>query len=316
MLPEWAGAHYRGRMPTLDGSSGLASSHLHRGAAEGFGADAERYDRSRPVTPRAVADAVLGYLAGGGRLGETDAGAPAPGSTGPAPGLTSAPARLLDVGIGTGLSAVPFRAAGAEVLGVEVDARMAAVAQARGFDVEVARFEDWDPAGRRFDAVVSGMTWHWVDPVAGAAQAARVLRDQGVLAVFWHAADLPPTLRSALHGLYSHELAGTPGAGMYAPGRSAADGYEAMLDRAEAGLTEAGGFGTPQRWRHAWERRYTVDEWLDQVPTSGGFGRLSEPVQRAILAGVRSALEQDEAVTDGAFTVRHTTVLLAARRTT
>lgn len=309
-------------MPTSNSAGDLAASHLHRGAAEGFGADAEQYDRSRPVTPRAVADAVLGYLAGKGRIGEDRLGDGRPGEGQPAdgdgtPGTAAEPAppRLLDVGIGTGLSALPFRAAGAEVLGVEVDARMAAVAEARGLDVEVARFEEWDPAGRRFDAVVSGMTWHWVDPVAGAAQAARVLRDQGVLAVFWHAADLPPTLRSALHDLYSRELAGTPGAGMYAPGRSAADGYEAMLDRAEAGLVEAGGFGTPQRWRHAWERRYTVEEWLDQVPTSGGFGRLPEPVRRAVLVGVRSALEQDEAVTDGAFTVRHTTVLLAARRT-
>ncbi|MFE7504954.1 class I SAM-dependent methyltransferase [Promicromonospora sp. NPDC057488] len=308
-------------MPTSSSPGDLTASHLHRGAAEGFGAAAERYDRSRPVTPRAVADAVLGYLGDGNRLGDdggpddaADAADTADGT--PATAAAPAPPRLLDVGIGTGLSALPFRAAGAEVLGVEVDERMAAVARARGLDVQVARFEDWDPAGRRFDAVVSGMTWHWVDPVAGAAQAARALRDRGVLAVFWHAADLPPSLRSALHGLYSRELAGTPGAGMYAPGRSAAQGYEAMLDRAEAGLTEAGGFGTPQRWRHAWERRYTVEEWLDQVPTSGGFGRLPEPVRRAVLAGVRSALEQDEAVTDGAFTVRHTTVLLAARRTT
>ncbi|WP_020015820.1 class I SAM-dependent methyltransferase [Promicromonospora sukumoe] len=305
-------------MPTSSSSGDLTSSHLHRGAAEGFGADAERYDRSRPVTPRAVADAVLTFLSDGGRLGAGgrlgDGRATEADGT-PGAAVEPVPPRLLDVGIGTGLSALPFRAAGAEVLGVEVDARMAAVARARGLDVEVARFEDWDPAGRRFDAVVSGMTWHWVDPVAGAAQAARTLRDRGVLAVFWHAADLPPTLRAALHGLYSRELAGTPGAGMYAPGRSAADGYEAMLDRAEAGLAEVGGFGTPQRWRHASERRYTADEWLDQVPTSGGFGRLPEPVQRAVLAGVRGALEENEAVTDGAFTVRHTTVLLAARRT-
>ncbi|WP_423462574.1 class I SAM-dependent methyltransferase [Promicromonospora sp. MS192] len=303
-------------MPTSNVPDGVRGSHLHRGAAEGFGADADRYDRSRPVTPRAVADAVLGYLAGDNRLGDAlgparaDVAAGSTGGDGP-----PAPVRLLDVGMGTGLSTLPFRAAGAEVLGVEADERMAAVARGHGLDVEVARFEDWDPAGRRFDAVVSGMTWHWVDPVAGAAQAAGVLRDQGVLALFWHAADLPPTLRTALHALYSREMAGTPGAGMYAPGIMAADGYEAMLDRAEAGLSEAGGFGRPQRWRHVWERRYTVEEWLDQVPTSGGFGLLPAHVQQAVLDGVRSALEHDEAVTGGAFTVRHTTVLLAVRRT-
>ena len=50
----------------------------------------------------------------------------------------------------------------------------------------MATFEDWDAAGRTFDAVVAGQSWHWVDPVAGAAKAARVLRPGGLLAVFAH----------------------------------------------------------------------------------------------------------------------------------
>ncbi|GGM08904.1 class I SAM-dependent methyltransferase [Promicromonospora citrea] len=310
-------------MPTPSVPDGVTGSHLHRGAAEGFGADAARYDRARPVTPQEVADAVLSYAAGGPLAAPATPGAEGgarPDGARPAPTVCpdagpAARPRVLDVGIGTGLSALPFRAAGADVLGVEVDPRMAEVARGRGLTVEVARFEEWSPAGRTFDAVVSGMTWHWIDPVAGAAQAARVLRDAGVLAVFWHAADLPPGLRSAFHDLYSHLLAGTPGAGMYAPGTSAADGYEAMLDRAAAGLAEAGGFAPPERLHHVWQRRYTAAEWLDQVPTSGGFGRLPGDVRRQVLDGVGAALERDEDVTrEGSFAVRHTTVLLAARR--
>ena len=45
-----------------------------------------------------------------------------------------------------------------------------------GYEVEVAKFEDWDAAGRRFDAVIAGQTWHWIDPVAGAAGFAEVYR--------------------------------------------------------------------------------------------------------------------------------------------
>ncbi len=48
----------------------------------------------------------------------------------------------------------------------------------------MAAFEAWDPAGREFDAVISGQSWHWVDPVAGAAKAAQVLRPGGRLAVW------------------------------------------------------------------------------------------------------------------------------------
>lgn len=38
----------------------------------------------------------------------------------------------------------------------------------------MASFEAWDPAGRAFDAVISGQTWHWVE-----AQGASLLARRG-----------------------------------------------------------------------------------------------------------------------------------------
>src|SRR5215212_10921235 len=124
----------------------------HRHVAESFGTDADRYDRTRPLCPDAMVERIV-------------AASPGPD--------------FLDGGIGTGIEARQFRAAGCEVLGVEPDARMADFARRGGVEVEVATFEAWDPAGRNFDAVVAGQSWHWVDPLAGAAKAARVLRPDG-----------------------------------------------------------------------------------------------------------------------------------------
>jgi SAM-dependent methyltransferase len=132
--------------------------------AESFGADAERYDRARPSYPAALVERIV-------------AASPGPD--------------VLDVGCGTGIAARQFQAAGCRVLGVDPDPRMADLARQRGFGVEVATFEAWDPAGRAFDAVIAGQAWHWVDPVAGAAKAAQVLRPGGRLAVFWNAFQPP-----------------------------------------------------------------------------------------------------------------------------
>jgi len=44
------------------------------------------------------------------------------------------------------------------VLWGEVDARIAEWTRQRELEVEVATFQAWDPAGRAFDAVVSGQT--------------------------------------------------------------------------------------------------------------------------------------------------------------
>src|SRR3569833_2018491 len=112
--------------------------------AESYGADAERYDRARTSYPPALIDAIT----------------------------ASAPATAVDVGCGTGIVARLLKETGCQGLGVEPDERAAAYARATGVDVEVSTFEAWDPAGRRFDAVVAGRTWHWIDPAAGAAKAA------------------------------------------------------------------------------------------------------------------------------------------------
>ncbi|NBH03371.1 class I SAM-dependent methyltransferase, partial [Amycolatopsis sp. SID8362] len=103
--------------------------HEARRIAESFGIDAERYDRARPPYPRELVTAVR-------------AASPGPD--------------LLDVGCGTGIEARQLAAAGCRVLGVDPDPRMAAFARDKGTDVEVATFEEWDPAGRAFDAVVAG----------------------------------------------------------------------------------------------------------------------------------------------------------------
>jgi SAM-dependent methyltransferase len=92
------------------------------------------------------------------------------------PGRANSGPYCLDVGCGTGISARLFQAAGCRVLGVDPDPRMAELARQGGTETEVAKFEDWDPADRTFDAVIAAQAWHWVDPVAGAAKAAAVLR--------------------------------------------------------------------------------------------------------------------------------------------
>jgi SAM-dependent methyltransferase len=131
--------------------------HRHRREAESFGADPDRYDRVKRAYPAALVQRII----------------------------SASPGRhVLDVGCGTGVEARQFQAAGCTVLGVDPDVRMAEFARRGGVAVEVATFEAWDPAGRKFDAVIAGTTWHWVDPVAGAAKAAQVLRPGGLIAPF------------------------------------------------------------------------------------------------------------------------------------
>ncbi|MFY1692181.1 class I SAM-dependent methyltransferase [Plantactinospora sp. WMMB782] len=250
--------------------------------AESFGTDPERYDRTRPSYPEAL-------------LARIVAASPGPD--------------VLDVGCGTGTASRQLRAAGCTVLGVEPDARMAEFARRTGIEVEVATFEAWDPAGRRFDAVVAGTAWHWVDPVAGMARASQVLRPGGLLAPFWHAFQLPPEVADAFAGAYRQVA---PDAPFRIPAAwPGLDSYQPMFDAAADGIRRAGGFTEPDQWRFDWERDYTRDEWLDQLPTSGAATRLPPDALAELCAAVGAAVD----ALGGSFTMRYRTVAVAATRT-
>jgi SAM-dependent methyltransferase len=254
-------------------------SHQAREMAESFGTDPERYDRTRPSYPAALVQRIR---------------------------ATSPGTEVLDVGCGTGIVARQFQAAGCAVLGVDPDARMAGLARQRGLAVEVAKFEDWEPAGRAFDAVTAGQAWHWVDPVAGAARAAQVLRPDGLLAVFWNAFEPPPELSDAFAAVYRRALPDFP-----VPRPAAgAEAYAGQCAKAADGMRQAGAFGDPEQWRFDWDRPYTRDEYLDLVPTAGVWPRIPPAAQREILAGLGAAVD----AAGGSFTMHYAAVAVTAAK--
>lgn len=272
-------------MPTIPSGRSTPSRpepHHARGIAESFGVDAERYHRTRPTYPTALVDRIV-------------AASPGPD--------------VLDVGAGTGIAAHQFQAAGCRVLGVEPDARMADFARRGGVEVEVSTFETWEPAGRQFDAVVAATAWHWVDPVAGAAKAAEVLRPGGRLAMFWHAFEPPSELVDTFSEVYRRVVPDLPST---QSNSQFADSYQTMMNTAEKGMREAGGFSESERWRFDWTHSYTREAWLDQVPTQGLFTRLPADVLARVLAGIGTAID----AVGGSFTMRYATVAVTARRAT
>jgi SAM-dependent methyltransferase len=250
-------------------------SHQRREMAESFGDHSAGYDRARPHYPDAFIDEIAGRI---------------PGSS------------VLDVGIGTGISSRPFRDRGFTVLGVEADSRMAEFARRQGFTVEVARFEDWDPADRMFDGLIAGQTWHWVDPLAGAAKAADVLRPGGSLALFWNDARPPDDLAAEFGEILASLDTGLP----FNPWArmSQRGSYDGMIAAAEAGIRATDSFGSVERLALDWEATVSRDAWLAQASTSGGINRLPREKLDALLACMGAAID----AIGGKFVLAYTTV--------
>lgn len=259
-----------------------SASHKARDVAESFGTEAERYERTRPAYPESMVDAIV---------------AASPGR------------RVLDVGIGTGISARPFQERGWQVLGVEPDERMARIARDRGLEVEMATFESWEPAGRTFDLVIAGQAWHWVDPVVGAAQAARVLAPGRRIALFWNAMSMPAQFADAFAAVYRQVLPDLPFFRGGAPGGEAS--YAPLTEKAAAGIRQAGQFTEPEEWQFAWTRTYSTAEWLDTVPTFGGHSRIPQGTLTDLLHGIGHVIE----AAGGSFTMGYNALVVTATRT-
>jgi len=55
---------------------------------------------------------------------------------------------------------------------------------------------------------------------------------------------------------------------------------------------------------------YTLDEWLDLVPTTGGFTQRPEAIQTELLDGLGAAVD----TAGGTFTMSYTTIAATAAR--
>ena len=197
----------------------------NRQRANSFGGAAHNYDTYRPRYPDQLIDDVL-----------------APGAR-----------WVLEAGAGTGIASMQFIERGAELLAVEPDTRMAAVAQSKGIPVEIATFEQWEPAGRRFDRVVFAASFHWVDPAVALPKIHGVLGDGGKLALIWNRLRPTNPTRAEFESIYQEYMDVNTHGG---------DGNPDEI----VNLLSAAGFTVTQR-RYPHDLHYSAQQWVDIVFT-------------------------------------------------
>jgi SAM-dependent methyltransferase len=207
-----------------------ADLFLDRSRADSFGAAARVYEARRPRYPAQLIDDLLMQ---GART-------------------------VLDVGAGTGIASEQFLGKGVNVLAVEPDPRMAEVASGKGTPIEIATFENWDPVERRFDLVVFGQSFHWVNPDIALPKVHRLLLSGGRLALMWNRLYPTHPTQGDLAGIYRDYMD---------PGSPLVDGSSNGLDaehRTEgliASIT-ASGFTVEER-TYPRDGHYSTEQWLD-----------------------------------------------------
>jgi SAM-dependent methyltransferase len=236
-----------------------------RGLRAGFDADAQAYDRTRPVGPDALFDDLV-RVAG---LGPGD--------------------RVVEIGCGTGQATVPLAERGLAVTAVELGPALADLARLRtarfpGVSVVTTSFEDWqdtDAIPARAVAVFNAL--HWIDPELRYAKPAGILAPGGAMVVggcrWAQPADAEPFWFEVEEDYRAVGFAGPP-----PPPPDQIEAWH-FPDEARACFEEVASF------RYPFRRSYTAADYLAQLATQSGTHALGPEQSAEFLALVRRRLD-------------------------
>lgn len=230
-----------------------------------FDADAEAYDRTRPVCPDAMFDDLVRLA----RLGRGD--------------------RVVEIGCGTGQATVPLAERGLAVTAVELGASLADLARVRtarfpGVSVVTGSFEDWqDTDATPVRAVAVFNALHWIDPIVRYAKPAALLAPGGVMAVggcrWSRPTDAEPFWAEVEEDYEAVGFAGAP------PPPPEQIGTWHFPDEACAHFDEVASF------RYPFQRSYPAADYLAQLATQSGTRALGPQRSGEFLALVRNRLD-------------------------
>ena len=139
---------------------------IKRETGKNFGQISDLYDKARPTYPKQLVDRIITYS------------------------KIKSSGKVLDVGCGTGQATALFAEHGFGVVGLDVSREMIRVAKKNcssfhHVKFKVACFEDVKFPAESFSLVVSGMAWHWANPLKRDKKAHHILNNKGTLALFW-----------------------------------------------------------------------------------------------------------------------------------
>jgi trans-aconitate methyltransferase len=241
-----------------------------------FEYEALEYDKRRPeLDPRAVA-AILAFAP---RTETLD---------------------VLDVGAGTGKATMAFLERGHRVVALEPGTNMRAVLRSKCPDASVAalKFEAFTRPDN-FDILIAAQSWHWLDETERLSRSHALLRNRGVLALYWYCPqwnDESP-IKRALDEVYSN----------YPSFRS--PGWIAPIEQIDAAVNQLLAdhrFTDVQELHFTWSKMYTTDEYIALVATQSDHRDAS----RGLLEDIRAAVVD---VCGGQLNVDYVNRLILAR---
>src|SRR5262249_40776089 len=198
--------------------------------------------------------------------------------------------RILEIGCGTGKATVLFAPYGNQITCLEPGESLAAFAEQnlsafQNVQIVRSRFEDWQGQENAFDLITSAQAFHWVDREIAFEKAARLLKQNGAIGLFWNRPDeAGAPYRQAFDTAYARY-------GTESDDPQNDDSQESWAANWKSRIEASGRFSPVLVRRYFWSHSYDAEQYLELLGTYSNHILLADQKRRALYQAIRDEIE-------------------------
>ena len=200
--------------------------------------------------------------------------------------------RIIEIGCGTGQATLPFAQKGYEILCIDMGKNLLNIARKKFSGYQKVKFvnssfEDWAPEHEAFDLLISATAFHWIDPKIGFMKAAKIVRKNGYIALFWNLHPTPYTdFFKDIQKVYQKVL---PEWKNPSEGPSTEEKVKELKDKMD--LLNL--FEDFKVRKYYWDRQYSTIEYIKLLETYSDHRSLKEDRRRVLYEGIRDIIDSN-----------------------
>lgn len=201
-------------------------------------------------------------------------------------------ADVLEIGAGPGQASEFFADRDYAITALEISDRQVAYlknkfSRAKSFRCVCAPFEEYVCEDASFDLIFSATAFHWIQPEVGYPKAFRLLKENGVVAVFWHMASIvepKSELQRQIRAVYRRHA---PQLDDYLTETEA----EELHQRRFAEIRTRDIFHPPVSKVYRWQDEYTAERCLQLMNSYSDFHSIDHAKRAVILKETAALIE-------------------------
>ena len=218
--------------------------------------------------------------------------------------------RIIEIGCGSGQATLPFAQRGYEMQCLDIGKNLLNITRNKLSKYKKVKlintsFEDWAPELEQFDLLISATAFHWINPEIGFRKAAKTLKKDGCIALFWNLHPTPYTgfFRDAQR-VYQKVV---PEWEKPCEGLNTEEKIKNLRDK----MDPLSLFEDFEVRRYRWDRQYSSSEYLKLLETYSGHISLEENRKIELYEGIKEIIDNDY---DGTIVRPYLSVLYIAEK--